>query len=439
MSEAGSRSYSFSAYGRLLRSNRDFRLLWSSQVISELGDWLYAVAIYSLLLELTGQAKSVAFAVVLQLLPQVFVAPMAGVLNDRLNRRSVMIFADCVRIFVVLAMILVRSADSIWLIWVLLFIETMMWALFEPGRSAILPNVARNEDELLVANALSSSTWAINLAIGSAVGGLIAFQFGRNTVFVLNALSFVVSAVLLAMMRTTETHADHLPPFRLKDLIDFTPILEGIRYVQRDGRMMATMMVKAGMGLLGAHWVILPIFGERVFPTVGSGALSMSLLFGSRGVGALIGSFAAGYWAKGDEARMRSGIFWAFALGAASYAALSVAPTLAMACLCVAVGHAGTSMAWVFSTTMLQGMTDNRFRGRVFSADFGGLFLVMSLVSFTAGQVIDLGVSVRTIALISGFLGLVPAAMWWSCQRLWKRAQSPRILTAAPGERPFDP
>lgn len=422
MAEADSRSYSFSAYGRLLRDNRDFRLLWSSQVISELGDWLYAVAIYSLLLELTGQAKSVAFAVVLQLLPQVFVAPTAGVLNDRLNRRSVMIFADCARIFIVLSMLLVRSADMIWLIWVLLFLETVMWALFEPGRSAILPNVARTENELLVANALSSSTWAINLAVGSAVGGLIAFQFGRQTVFVLNALSFVLSAALLAMMRTRETHADHLPPFHVKDLIDFRPILEGIRYVGRDGRMMATMMVKAGMGLLGAHWVILPIMGERLFPTAGSGVLSMSLLFGSRGVGALIGSFSSGYWAKGDEKRMRSGIFWAFVIAAASYASLSVAPTLLLACVCVALGHAGTSMAWVFSTTMLQGMTEDRFRGRVFSADFGGLFLVMSAVSFVSGQVIDLGVSVRTIALLTGVVGLVPAVSWWVCQRLWKRA-----------------
>jgi len=290
---------------------------------------------------------------------------------------------------------------------------------------AILPNVARDENELLVANALSSSTWAINLAIGSAVGGLIAFQFGRNTVFILNAISFVVSAGLLAMMRTKETHTDHLPPFRFKDLIDFTPILEGIRYVQRDGRMMATMMVKAGMGLLGAHWVILPIMGERVFPTIGSGALSMSLLFGSRGIGALVGSFASGYWAKGDETKMRSGIFWAFVIAAASYATLSIAPTLAPACLCVAIGHAGSSMAWVFSTTMLQGMTEDRFRGRVFSADFGGLFLVMSVVSFAAGQVIDLGLSVRTVALITGILGIAPAIMWWACQRLWKPSQSP--------------
>jgi predicted MFS family arabinose efflux permease len=423
MAAAGASSYSLTAYGRLLRDNRQFRLLWLSQVVSELGDWLYAVAIYSLLLELTGEAKSVGFAVVLQLLPQVFMVPTAGVLNDRLNRRSVMIFADLCRIFIVLAMIFVKTASMVWLVWILLFLETVMWALFEPGRSAIIPNLARTPDEILVANALSSTTWAINLAIGSGIGGLIAFKFGRDAVFLLNALSFAVSAALLWRMRIRETHADHLPPFRAVDLIDFKPVWEGILYVRRDARMLATLMVKAGMGLLGAHWVLLPIFGQRVFPIAGSGTLSMSLLFGARGVGALIGSFASGYWARNDETRMRSGIFFAFLLAAASYSALSLAPSLALACLTVAIGHAGTSMAWVYSTTMLQGLTDDRFRGRVFSADFGGLFLVMSAVSYAAGQFVDLGVGIRTLALWTGLLGLIPALAWLAAQRLWKTPQ----------------
>jgi len=129
MAVSGGSSYSLSAYGRLLRDNRDFRLLWLAQIVSELGDWFYAVAIYSLLLELTGQARSVGLAVVLQLLPQVFMAPMAGVINDRLRRRSVMIFADLARIFIVLSMLLVTSVSMVWLIWVLLFCETIMLSL----------------------------------------------------------------------------------------------------------------------------------------------------------------------------------------------------------------------------------------------------------------------------------------------------------------------
>lgn len=122
MEAADAPSFSFKAYLRLLADNRDFRLLWIAQVVSELGDWLYAVAIYSLLLQLTGRAESVGIAVVLQLLPQVLVAPTAGVLNDRLRRRAIMISADIARIFIVLGMMMVTSAGQVWIVWVLLFL-----------------------------------------------------------------------------------------------------------------------------------------------------------------------------------------------------------------------------------------------------------------------------------------------------------------------------
>jgi MFS family permease len=412
MEAAGAPSFSFASYLRLLGENRDFRLLWLAQIVSELGDWLYAVAVYSLLLKLTGKAESVGIAVVLQLLPQVLVAPTAGVLNDRLNRRAIMIAADIARIFIVLGMMLVTSAAMVWLVWVLLFLETVMWALFEPGRTALIPNIVTSKDKLLVANALSSSTWAINLALGSGLGGLVLWKFGPAAVFVINACSFAVSAWLLLRMRVRETHASDLPPFRLADLFDFKPILEGIRYVRGHAGRLSTLLVKAGMGLTGAHWVLLPVFGERVFPIEGSGALSMSLLFSARGVGAFIGSFASGYWARNDERRMRSGILWAFLISAAAYAALGFAPTLWVACACVAAGHAGSSMAWVFSTTLLHKMTDDEFRGRVFSADFAGLFLTMSAVSFAAGELVDLGVPVRALSVISGMMAIVPAVLW---------------------------
>jgi hypothetical protein len=76
---------SFASYSRLLRGNRNFRRLWLAQIVSEIGDWFYTLSIYTLLLQLTGHASSVALALVLQVLPQTFVGPTAGVVNDRLR------------------------------------------------------------------------------------------------------------------------------------------------------------------------------------------------------------------------------------------------------------------------------------------------------------------------------------------------------------------
>ena len=151
-------SQSLSAYVRLIRDNQNFRRLWVAQIVSEVGDWFYIIAIYSLLLQITGRAQSVGLALVLQVLPSTLVGPTAGVLNDRIRRRYVMIAADLFRVVIVLSMFLIRSAQTIWLVYPLLFFETVMWGFFEPARSAMIPNVV-GEEQVLTANTLSSITW----------------------------------------------------------------------------------------------------------------------------------------------------------------------------------------------------------------------------------------------------------------------------------------
>jgi MFS family permease len=416
----------FSAYWSLLRDNRNFRLLWSAQIVSELGDWLYSIAIYSLLLELTGSATSVAIAVVLQELPQFFVAPAAGVVNDRMSRKRVMILADVARAVIMLLMLWVQARQWVGMIYVLLFVETMMWAFFEPARSSVIPNIARGR-ELLAANTISSTTWSVNLAIGSAIGGVLAVLFGRNTLFLINAISFLLSASLLRGMRFTEPHTVGAPPLKAKDFTDFSPVLEGLRYVTRNRRLVATLLVKAGLGFMGTNWVILPVLGERHFPVLTSSLdparasmLGMSLLMGARGVGALLGPLIGSYWAGQSESRLRTGILYGFLASAAGYLALGFSPVIGLAFAAIVLTHAGGSTIWVFSTTLLQDQTEDRFRGRVFSADYAFLVVTMSLVSYVAGVLIDVGLDPKTLAILTGVIGLGPALAWGLALRLWK-------------------
>ncbi len=421
---------SLAAYWRLVRANPNFRRLWLAQIISEMGDWLYTIAIYSLLLELTGSAQSVALAVVLQVLPQFFVAPTAGVVNDRVSRKRVMIAADLARAAVVLGMLLVSRAEMVWLVYALLLLETVMAAFFEPGRSAIVPNITESKD-LVVANALSSMTWSLNLAVGSALGGMVAAFFGRDTVFVLNSLSFLVSAAVLAGMRVPEPHLAQAAPLKARDLVDFSPIAEGINYVRRDRRLLATLLVKAGLGFMAMHWVFLPIFGDRIFPVRAAGLdkrraamLGMSLLMGARGIGALIGPVASGYWTGQQQPRLRLSIVFGFVACGLGYLWLAGAPSIWLACAAIVLAHAGGSVVWVSSTTLLQFQTEDRFRGRVFSTDFAFLVLTGSVASYAAGHLLDAGVTVRALAAATGLLALLPAIAWSFGLRLWSERGS---------------
>ena len=414
------------AYSKVLSGNANFRRLWIAQVISELGDWFYSVAIFSFLIETTGSAKVMSFAFVLQVLPMTMAAPFAGVVNDHMSRRSVMMFADWMRAVIVGLMLAAYYLTSIPMLYALLFAETVMWALFEPARSAVIPNITSGE-ETAVANAFSSATWAVNFALGAAVGGFFTAYLGRPAVFAFNALSFAASALLIRRMRFDEPHTGGKDPLRFKDLFNYRPMLEGFRYVRANSRRLVTLFVKAGLSLIGTNWVILPLMGEKLFPihiagvpAAEAGTLGMSLLLGSRGVGAMIGSFGGSWLTGTSQTRLRYLVMGGFLAAGAGYIALSAAPNLWIAILSLIVAHAGGSATWVGSTGILQQLTEDKFRGRVFSAEFAFSMLVLSIVSFGAGVLNDAGVPLRTLAFGTGVAMLAPFLLWVAAQRMWR-------------------
>ncbi|MGA8437004.1 MAG: MFS transporter [Candidatus Sulfotelmatobacter sp.] len=424
--ELATPSISLDSYLRLVRGNRNFRRLWLAQIVSEIGDWFYTLSIYTLLLQLTGHASSVALALVLQVLPQTFVGPTAGVVNDRLRRKQVMIAADLVRVVVVLAMLLVRSPSLVWLVYPLLLAETMMAAFFEPARNSVVPNIAA-KGEVLIANTLSSATWSVNLLVGASLGGVVAAFFGRDAVFVLNALSFLLSAILIAGMHFAEPHAESAPPLRPRDLVDFSPVLEGVRYVRNHRTLLPAVFAKAGELMIGPSWVIFTVMGAQEFAVhwhnvdAARGAiLGMSILLGGRGLGALVGPLVAARWAARSDRKLQLGIFFGYLTIAAGYGILGSTRTVWTASACAMLAHAGGSTVWVFSTTLIQLHTDDRFRGRVFSADLGFSMLTIAAGAYLCGRLLDAGVSARMVATGTGFVMLIPAGWWALAMRVGK-------------------
>jgi len=429
---AFSRTASFivNPYLAVLRHNRNFRLLYIGQTISQLGDWFNSVAVFALLLDLTGSATAVAWMMIVQFLPVALVSPVAGVVVDRVDRRKLMIAADVVRGLLIFGLLLVRTADQVWIAYVVIALTFSATAFFEPARTATIPNIT-SEAELLPANALSSATWSAMLAIGASIGGIVTAVAGRNVAFVVNALSFLASGFFIAQTRYRSAPPQAPALNGILALTGVPDLIEGFRYVRERSHVAALIFVKAGWGLAGGVLLLLTIFGQRVFPVGGSTAFGIGVLYGARGVGAALGPIAL-RWMLGQQPRaLRRALGPAYFVVGGFYLALAAAPTLPIAALCVLGAHFGGAILWVFSTVLLQMEVPDRFRGRVFAAELALVTLTSSASSYWTGYSLDrAGWSPRAMSVALGAMFCVPGMLWLIIQARWK--QETAVAIGAP-------
>jgi len=436
-SEAGHRV----GYVELLRGNRDFRHLWTGRLISQTGDWFNSVALFTLLLNLTGSGEAVGLVLIIKLLPQFFVGPMAGVVADRFNRKTIMIWADVLRGLLVFGFLFVKHPNQVWIVYLLAALEIILSSFFEPAESAAVPMIVKRR-ELIAANALGGATWSVTLAFGAALGGVVTDLFGTNTAFIIDAISFFISAAFI-----WATHIPGLPkPVRdrakrlsLLEATGIADMIDGARYLKTNPHVIALLLVKTGWGMGGGVLLLLTIFGREIFPLGRDGSASIGLLYAARGTGALIGPMIA-RWITNDSPRtMRRAISMAFFVSAIFYLLFSGSPSLILALLFVIGAHSGGSVQWVFSTTLLQLTVPNRFLGRVFALEMGFLTLMMSVSTYATGWGLDhAGLSPRQMAALLGLAFLLPGLAWLALQRWLDRSAQNERGTLQPSTKIAD-
>jgi MFS family permease len=186
-------------YKELLTTNRDFRHLWTGQVISELGTWFSFIAELGLVRMFSGSPFAATALMAGRMLPFLLVAPFAGVFADRLSRKRIMIYTDLIRAVLALVYLLAMVTRSVWLVVVGSFVMASLSMFFDAAKNATIANLVTSR-ELLTANVLMLSTRFLQYTLGAALGGLTAAQFGYTTAFIVNSLSFVASALCIVLI-----------------------------------------------------------------------------------------------------------------------------------------------------------------------------------------------------------------------------------------------
>lgn len=399
-----------SPYLILLRHNPAFARLYVAQLASFAGDWFATVALLGMALEMTGSSALASLVLALQTGGFAAAAPLAGMVADRLDRRRLMVAVDLARIPVALAFLLATGPETLWIAFVAVLLLAVGAAFFEPTSSAALPNLVE-ADELPAANVLIGSAWGTMLAIGAALGGLVAVTLGREAAFVINAASFAVSAWLIVGIRRPlqlPREPGHAPRPRITDAIK-----TAVSFA-RERRTVATfLLTKTSFGIGTGIVALLAVFGRNVF---GAGDVGIGILFAARGLGALIGPFAARSLMGTDDRGLIRGIGWSFLVLVLGYALFPLAPGIWLAAALVFMAHCGGGAQWTFSTLGLQRATPDEIRGRIFSVDYALVTLMIAMSTLLAGFLAD-AVPPQVAAWIMVTLVALAGAAWFAFSR----------------------
>ena len=386
----------------LLRRNPDFNRLYVAQLVSYAGDWFATVALLGLVNELTGSATLTTLVLVSQMLAIAVASPLGGHLADRMDRQRLMVLTDVARLVLALGYLLVNDAGEVWLVFLLTAAIGALSAAFTPASNAAIPNLVDRED-LPAANVLVGAAWGTMLAVGGALGGVVAAVLGRDAAFIGDALSFGLSAVLLLRIRRrfaeAREHQEH------PSITEATR--ETVRYARQDHRVLALLSVKAGFGLGAGVIGLLPILALEVFH---AGDTGTGILWGFRGVGALVGPFLARRFTK-DLGSLFAAIGVSFAVYGLFYGTVPLMPTLWGAALFVLLAHLGGGAQWTLSTYGLQVLVPDRIRGRVFAVDFGMVTLTLACSILAAGWAAD-HFDPRAVMAVMAAIALGYAAVW---------------------------
>lgn len=409
-------------YSELLRSNKNFRRLWSGQVISELGTWFSAIAELGLMRLLSGSTMMTAALLVARTLPFLLVSPLAGVAVDRGNRKRILIAADLVRAVLALGYLTTNVGAPAWTVVLITALMTSSGTFFEAAKNATIANVTTRQ-EMLTANVLMFGTRFLQLTLGAALGGLTAAKFGYNVAFVINALSFVASAYFiwqipgeaLQPQQTEVAQGEAAVPEKSATKF-WRDVREGFGYIWAMPFVRGVILVNVGWATGGGMNNLLfdRMAGHEFAHGVGDrGDAGLATLWTAAGAGLFIGMMLArraGAWAA-EEKRAGLLIGWGLLAHGILWASAGLMPSLWTMALAVMASRTILGAEFGVQETLVMRVVAEEYRGRVFTTD-RALELTTMTLSMLAGGLLLRYFTPRQMMMVSGLLSASPGLIW---------------------------
>jgi MFS family permease len=406
-------------YG-LLKGNRQFRLFLLSYVITLCGEWLTYVALITMIEawlhdEQKSSRTAISYFVLIRLFPNVIFSAAGGALADSRDRRQSIIALDILAALVTLLFLLVWYSKSIATLYLVTMLQQIIAALYEPCHSALMPLLITNEEELKKATTLSGLAWSLVAAVGASLGGVIVSSYGCRVCFILDSLTYLMSALIMYEVRGNWHVVD-------ENAVEYSSLwnqmvgmtIEGYRYIASKfwGSL---VLLNASIALVyGASDVLNVSFSERGHADDAS--LKLGILFGMVGVGCLLGPLVSDRFTSMSNLKSLQ-LSSIYSIGFTTLGCLGVGLFSPFPCTCIftMVRSAGSSAAWINSSVLLQSFSAPEKLGRVMAVNYALALLMEGFSAFMGGVLQDhAGMSAEQVSLVMACVGTVALASW-SC------------------------
>jgi MFS family permease len=356
---------------------RNFALVWFAGLISYIGDWMLVTALGFYVYDLTKVVLSTGLLFIAYIVPTLVFGSVAGVVADLRDRKWLMITANALRAPLLLALLIVNTPEQVWIVYVVVFIESSISIFFTSAENALLPNLV-DEQNLMAANGMNSLNDNISRLIGPVFGGAVLASFGMHSVVISDVISYAIAGVLIAFIAAPTSAAPATAPIAQPALLErwssfWHEWLEGLRLVKRE-RIVSALFVITAVTEVASSMVNVLIVAFVLNLLKGS-ALEFGWMMAARGIGGLLGgALIAQLGSKLSPTRLIP-----ICLGGMGIAFLVIFnnPILYLALaliLIVGVLSVGKSVS---DRMLLQNNVANEYRGRI----FGFYYMTIAFVS----------------------------------------------------------
>lgn len=409
-------------YQELLVGNRHFRNLWLGQVVSELGNWFNFIAALGLVRVVSHASPEVATILLLmRTAPFSLCALAAGAVILKFSRKTVLLVSDLLRAVIALGFLLVHNPADLWIAYVCMALLSGLGAFFEAAKNAALPNVT-GENGLLAGNALMFSSRFLLMSLGAALGGWATTFFGYQSAFVINAVSFIVSAFSVWLVPDREMYQISQEQIanevRTKTEVSiFSEIVAGWSYIRRQPLVLTIICVNIIWAIGGgAINLVVERLGGVVFADRDgwSPDAAVAVLYTATGAGLFIGMMIAH---RTDTFIRRHKIVvpfigWMLIFQGVLYAIAGQMPNLWLVAALMIVSRVMLGVEYAIQETIFVRTVPDALRGRVLTSDRAAEISVFSLSSLLAGWSLVV-ISPQTLTVISGLLSSVAGVFWF--------------------------